>query len=100
MELNKSRKRVLWATAVLTKKLGYAPTTREICRALSVTSTSSVIGPLQQLKADDLVDWDAGKSRTLHLTPSGWSELVGRDLVKECARVSANILGRLRYLED
>jgi hypothetical protein len=71
-----------------------------MCAALHVKSSNAVVGPLNTLKSKDLVDWSAGKSRTLHLTEKGWCELIGKELVEQRAMICKNIIGRLRYLDD
>ena len=50
------------------RKHGYAPSVREICRALDLRSTSTVHGYLARLQKKGLIKKDALKPRTILIT--------------------------------
>lgn len=99
-QLTKTKQRVLWATAVFAVKNGYAPTFRDICTALDVSSTNALLCHLKGLRKLGFINWADGKSRTLHLTETGWKELVGRDLAKKQTTLRVNVMGRLQHLHE
>ena len=49
------------------KKEGYAPTVREICKALDLKSTSTVHGYLARLEKKGLIQKNALKPRTIRV---------------------------------
>lgn len=53
---------------------GYAPTIRELCAKLGIT-TNAVADNLRALKRKGLVDWRPNAARTLRLTSRGLREL-------------------------
>lgn len=55
----------------------WAPSVGDVSRGCGIPSRSTAAGHLKALREMGLVDWDDGKSRTLHATEEG-IEAVGR----------------------
>jgi repressor LexA len=47
---------------------GYPPTVRELMEGAGLNSPASVQHHLKRLAADGVVEWEAGKTRTIRLT--------------------------------
>lgn len=61
-----------------TEKHGFAPTIRELCVQLKISSTNGMKDHLKALKRKDMVAWSPRKARTLSITPRGLDRLLGR----------------------
>lgn len=73
------------------KAHGYAPTIRELCDQLKVTSTYTVAGHLRALRAKGLVSWAKTKGRTLAITDAGrpWLLVTPQQLEKHRRQLAA-----------
>ena len=67
MPLTKTQRRVMRAIARRIKKHGYAPTVRELCHDLKISSENGVREHLNRLKAAGYLDWVPRKARTLRI---------------------------------
>ena len=65
MELNEKQKEVYDFLLEFTKTNGYPPSVREICKAVSLKSTSTVHGHLKRLEKKGLIYRDATKPRAI-----------------------------------
>lgn len=85
MRPTEAQRAVLVAVARLSSEWGYPPTVREVCEALGFASTNAAAEQLERLRRLGLVQWEAGRARTLRLTGSGWLEAAR----KEASHVAA-----------
>lgn len=60
------------------RQQGHPPTIRELADALAIRSTNAVADHLRALRRRGLVEWQAGKGRTLALTRLGARHLPRR----------------------
>ena len=65
MELNEKQKEVYDFLLEFTKTNGYPPSVREICKAVSLKSTSTVHGHLKRLEKKGLIYRDPTKPRAI-----------------------------------
>ncbi|ETB71194.1 transcriptional regulator [Bacillus sp. CPSM8] len=63
----KKSEQILEAIDELTKEKGFPPSVREIGERVGLKSSSTTKGHLDRLRKKGLVDWEEGKTRTLHL---------------------------------
>jgi SOS-response transcriptional repressor LexA len=54
-----------------TRKMGYAPTLRELSRAMGLKSLTGTVAKVDKLAARGLVKSDCGRARSLRLTAAG-----------------------------
>lgn len=66
--VNKSQERILSYIQTAIAERGYAPTVREICDAVGLSSTSTVHGHLRRLEKKGLLHRDAMKPRAMGLS--------------------------------
>jgi repressor LexA len=64
------QQRILWAISLFWHRNGYAPSLREICTDADISSTSVAVWHLERLQDAGLVQYEAGKPRTIRLTKS------------------------------
>jgi repressor LexA len=62
------QQRILLAIRLFWRANGFAPSLREICTAAEISSTSVAVWHLEQLQDAGLVQYEAGKPRTIRLT--------------------------------
>jgi SOS-response transcriptional repressor LexA len=62
------RQRILLAISVFLREHGYSPSLREICDMAEISSTSVAVWHLERLQDAGLVQYEAGKPRTIRLT--------------------------------
>ena len=71
MEKIKRRRQNIYEYIVERAGSGYSPSVREICQDLGIASTSTVHGDLHHLVAQNLIEMDNGRNRTIRLVGSG-----------------------------
>jgi repressor LexA len=62
------QQRILLAIRLFWHRNGYAPSLREICTDAEISSTSVAVWHLERLQDAGLVQYEAGKPRTIRLT--------------------------------
>lgn len=67
----------------------YAPSLREIAKAMGVVSWSVIGSHLALLREDGLVEWEPSKPRTLRLTPQGVAFLAHQRVMEASREVVA-----------
>lgn len=74
-ELTDRQHEVLTTIRVLTQRKRWAPTLKELMAELDLSSTNAMADHLKALQRKGCVDWEPGKSRTLHITARGYRQL-------------------------
>jgi repressor LexA len=62
------QQRILYAIKAFWHRNGFAPSLREICTDADISSTSVAVWHLERLQDAGLVQYEAGKPRTVRLT--------------------------------
>jgi repressor LexA len=62
------QQRILYAIKAFWRANGFAPSLREICTDAEISSTSVAVWHLERLQDAGLVQYEAGKPRTIRLT--------------------------------
>jgi repressor LexA len=65
------QQRILYAIKAFWRTNGFAPSLREICTDADISSTSVAVWHLERLQDAGLVQYEAGKPRTIRLTHKG-----------------------------
>lgn len=67
MRLTPKQWKVLEAIIEYKEEHQVAPTVRELCRIVGLTSTSTMHGYLERLRAAGVIEWDPAKPRTIRV---------------------------------
>jgi repressor LexA len=62
------QQRLLYAIRLFWKQYEYGPSLRELCALAEISSTSVAVWHLERLQDAGLVQYEAGKPRTIRLT--------------------------------
>ena len=54
------------------EKHGYAPTIRELCSILNVSSPATINDKLKRLRKNGIITYEDGKSRTIKILDRKW----------------------------
>ena len=74
MELGKREKSILRFIEKQMAQVGYAPSVREICKAVGLKSTATVHGYLAKLEQKGYIKKEEQKGRTLRLLKGGLTD--------------------------
>ena len=70
MKINPKKQQIFDYIAKFIKNNGYAPSVRDICKALKITSTATVAYNIEKLKEEGKIQKENNKNRTLSISQS------------------------------
>ena len=98
MELGKREKSILRFIEKQISQVGYAPSVREICKAVGLKSTATVHGYLAKLEQKGYIKKEEQKGRTLRLLKGGLTENskdVKKDFYTSKELVDVPVIGKI-----